>query len=238
MRVFQKYDTLNKSIITIKDMGCEDGGCWHHRLESDIFRVDPISTVRPEPRPPLLGKNVCNMVLDDTILLSPLSREAIDAESTRNSQPEGIELPVFENYSDFIKSDFFVHHYDLWTTNITTQALYDFIEPQAPDEMSMKVQRILLILWYLQLSDFNPEMMYTEGRLDTEISYYGALFNFDKQAIQRLQRNYSITVDWVIGKEVKSVMYYLVYNFFHSQQRDSCVAEHKEMIENLKRDFE
>lgn len=218
--------------------GCEQGWCGHHRLEDELLR-ESLGIPRPQSRPPLLWQDICSYIISWDVDSYLLSEDIISRESTTEQNPDGIKLPKFWTYSEFINSDFFRSYYDLWINDIKTLGLYDVIEPRLPDEISMKIQRMLLILGYLQLEDFDRSRAFIEdGVFENEISYFWILMYNEKFALESLQQNYGLQVDGIVWRDTRALMYLLVYHFFHSEERESCKREYHEMLSELQKDIE
>jgi len=194
--------------------------------------------------------NFCSALLNEDLL----SLQEIRRESMTQKKPNGIELPIFDNYESFIASDFFKKYYDLWIRDLRVKSLWDIVEWKPhPDEYDTewysgpvwwknllpaneydaRLQRMLLVLWYLKLNDFSLEEYIDGERHESEVSTFWILWKNENRAIREFQKNYELETDGIVGEYTKEVLYHLVYYFFHSRERFECIKKSREYRKNI-----
>jgi len=209
---------------------------WHTQIFQHIESLEINSQDKKEPQK--RDRNFCALLLSDVHMWNILSFQEIKDESRK-----GLVLEVFEDYESFVQSDFFDEYYNLRNREIRAKDIYEIAQwrlvPNDYDEEwyiwpwpkreyllanedDMKVQRILLILWYMEISDFDLDPEVVINRHEDETSYFWILRKKEDTSIKRLQSDYGIKIDGIVWVDTKRVLYRLVYEFFHSSEREEC----------------
>jgi murein L,D-transpeptidase YcbB/YkuD len=170
-----------------------------------------------------------------------LTREEIRNFSITQDQVNGIELPFFEGYESFRDSDFFSRYYDLWEENISFSRDDYFLQLHSLDVQAYfieKLQRILVVLWCLEMSDFiwnycdiSPEERDCE-RI-SELRYFWVFWPKTYSAVRAFQREFSLPDDGIVWEQTRTSLYQTIFHSLHNSLRQNCYTETQQEIQNI-----
>jgi len=206
-------------------MWCEDGWCGHYRDWNEDFYPEEIIAWECDLE---------NSSLLEVLETHSLSRE--DFFSLLLDEEQNLDdIPHFLNVTEFMASDFFAEHYDLWSIDLQGKWMWDICNQEQETiqreswqvlmlrpvnnsvdiNRASKLQKMLLGLWYLSRDSLDSTTTYTHWVRETSIVYLWALWQTEHLAMRQFQTNNQLLANWVFSETERQKIYTQIFENFH-----------------------